>query len=55
VATAPKAWDRKAPTLQQEIQKAIEEKDRAMALGGAIGARLAPERDGDRFLGRETC
>jgi len=29
-----KAWDRKLPTLQKEIQKAIEEQDRAMALGG---------------------
>ena len=29
-----RAWDHKLPTLQEEIQKAIEEKDRAMALGG---------------------
>jgi len=35
-----KAWDHQLPTLQQEIQKAIEEKDRAMAVGGvtAFGA-----------------
>jgi hypothetical protein len=30
-----KVWDRKLPTLLKEIQKAIEEKDRASALGGA--------------------
>jgi hypothetical protein len=31
-----KAWDRKLPTLQKEIQKAIDEKDRAMAVGGVM-------------------
>lgn len=31
-----KQWDRKLTTLQREIQKAIEEKNRAMAIGGVI-------------------
>jgi hypothetical protein len=31
-----KSWDRKLPTLQKEIQKAIEEKNRAMAVGGVM-------------------
>src|ERR1039458_2335682 len=31
-----KAWDHKLPTLQKEIQKAIEEKNRAMAIGGVM-------------------
>lgn len=31
-----KTWDHKLKTLQQEIQKAIEQKDRAMALGGVM-------------------
>ena len=29
-----RAWDNKLTTLQEEIEKAIQEKDRAMALGG---------------------
>jgi hypothetical protein len=31
-----KAWDHKLPTLQKEIQKAIEENNRAMAVGGVM-------------------
>ena len=41
-----KAWDHKLPTLQNEIQKAIEEKDRALALGGVTAFGTVQEAFG---------
>ncbi len=41
-----RAWDRKLNTLQKEIQKAIEERNRANALGGVMAFNDLSERFG---------